>query len=62
MIRGSQTATPVKTSVVLVASLSLELPLSESGVAGSGVFVVPHRQFAPQLHAEDPDAASSVSV
>jgi hypothetical protein len=52
----------MKMDVVLQASFCVELPLSESGVAGSGAFVVPQWQFAPQLHGEDPDPASSVSV
>lgn len=62
MIRGSQTATPMKIGVVPLASFSVELPLSESGVAGSGAFVVPQAQFTPQLHAEDPDAANTAPL
>ncbi|MBX9792614.1 MAG: hypothetical protein K2Y37_27250 [Pirellulales bacterium] len=48
--------------VVPLASFCVELPLSESGVAGSGAFVVPQPQFTPQLHAEDPDAANTPPV
>jgi len=62
MVRGPETATLVKMDVVLLASFCVELPLSESGVAGSGAFVVPQPQFRPQVHAEDCDAASSAPV
>ena len=62
MIRGSQTAKPMKMDIVPLASFCVELPLSESGMAGSGAFVVPQPQFRPQVHAEDCDAASSAPV